>query len=524
MLTPTIRHLGAGMVCLAAACATASPARAQLFESWQDAAKPRAPVLACGHLRALTNYDVSIDAATVVPAQGEVPEFCLVQGQIVPEVRFEIALPTAWNGRLFMYGNGGFAGEPFTAGGRIGIRNQAIRRGFVTAATNTGHDAAREPLATFAANPQKLIDYAYRAVHVTAMTAKTIARAYFEAPVQRSYFVGCSTGGRQGLISAQRFPDDFDGIVVGAPVLDFTGTMVHFAAINQALSAAPISLDRVGMIADRVYGTCDGLDGVKDGLIEDPRRCPFDVGKDIPLCSGPADASACMTEAQVKALRLIYGGVTVDGATVMPGFPVGAEAAVPSASGRRSGWHPWIIAEGQQPVALQFAESFFKEMATPGAPIDWRTFDPQRDGGRLAPIAALLNATDPDLSRFRKRGGKILMYFGWSDPALNPMMGVGYYERMRQAMGAGTEDFFRLFMMPGVLHCSGGLGPSEFDAITPLVAWVEQGVAPERLIATRRQGGKPVRTRPLCPYPMTAVFKGAGSIDDAASFGCAAPH
>jgi feruloyl esterase len=490
------------------------------FLKWTDTARGRPPAGACGHLRSLSGYDFAIDAATEVPAQGEVPGFCLVQGLIAPEIRFEVGLPSNWNERLYMFGNGGFAGEPFS-GGRANTRNQAIRRGFVTAATNTGHDASSEPLATFASNPQKLTDYAYRAVHVTAMTAKTIARAYFDAPVSKSYFVGCSTGGRQGLISAQRFPDDFDGIVVGAPVLDFTGTMMHFAAINRALAAAPVSLDRVALIADKVAAKCDALDGVADGVLEDPRQCPFDVAKDVPICTPGGDPAACLTEPQVKALQTVYGGVSARGRTVMPGFPVGAEARVPSPAGLRSGWHPWIIAEGQQTVALQFSDSFFKEMATPGTPIDWRTFDAERDIDRLASISALLDATDPDLSRFRKRGGKILMWFGWADPALNPMMGVHYYERMRQTMGGGTEDFFRLFMLPGVLHCAGGLGPGEFDSITPLVEWVERDAAPDRLIATLRQGGKAVRSRPLCPYPMVAEFNGTGNKDDEVSFRCA---
>jgi hypothetical protein len=508
-----------------AAALVAATVHAQIgqFENWKETPKGRAPKAACDHLRALTSYDFSIDNAVVIPAEGEMPEFCQIQGQIIPEVRFEVALPKDWNGRLYMFGNGGFAGESLAAGGRVTIRNAAIRRGFATAQTNTGHDAAREPLATFASNSQKLIDYAYRAVHVTAMTAKTITRAYYDAPVAKSYFVGCSNGGRQGLMSAQRFPDDFDGIVAGAPALDFSGVMVQFAGINRALTATPISGDRVRVIAEKVYETCDAADGLADGLIEDPRRCKFDVAKSVPQCASGADAGGCLTEAQITALRTIYGDVTSKGTTIFPGFPVGAEALVPSPIGRRSGWHPWIISEGVQPITLQFAESFFKEMVTPGTPIDWRQFDPDRDMDKLATIGTLLNATNPDLTRFRARGGKILMYFGWADPALTPMMGINYYEQVRRTMGAGTDEFFRLFMMPGVLHCQGGLGPSAFDSITPLVDWVERGAAPDRLVASLRQDGKTIRTRPLCPYPMVAKHQTGGSVDDAASFVCAPP-
>ena len=516
-------------ILLAALAAALWPAlgAAQLvsqFETWKAPPGDRAPKGGCADLRALTGYEFSIDTAVVVPAQGDTPELCLVHGQVLPEVRFEVALPTAWNGRLYMFGNGGFAGEPLSAPGRVVLRNNAIRRGFATAQTNTGHDAAREPLATFASHPQKLIDYAYRAVHVTALTAKTLARAYYDSPPAKSYFFGCSTGGRQGLIAAQRFPDDFDGIVVGAPVLDFVGTMVHFAAINRALAAAPISSERVRVIGEKVYEKCDAADGLADGLIADPRRCGFDPASDVPRCTAATDTDACLTDAQLTALRAVYGGVTSKGASVFPGFPVGAEAMVPSGSGRRPGWHPWIIAEGQPTVALQFSESFFKEMATPGSPIDWRQFDADRDLDKLAAISSLLNATSPDLTRFRARGGRILMYFGWADPALNPLMGLNYYERMRQAMGGRTDEFFRLFMLPGVLHCGGGVGPADFDSITPLVEWVERGAAPDRLIATQRLAGKPIRTRPLCVFPQVAKFRGSGSPDEAASFVCAAPE
>ncbi|MBI4477984.1 MAG: tannase/feruloyl esterase family alpha/beta hydrolase, partial [Acidobacteria bacterium] len=383
-----------------------APAGAQSaqFENWKEPLTGRAPKAGCADLRALTTYDFAVDNAVPIAAEAGRPEFCLVQGQILPEVRFEVALPKEWNGRLYMFGNGGFAGESLSAPGRAATRDAALRRGFATAQTNTGHDAAREPLATFASNPQKLIDYAYRAVHVTAMTAKTLVRAYYDAPPARSYFVGCSTGGRQGLISAQRFPNDFDGIVVGAPVLDFTGTMMHFAAINRALAATPIPTERVRVIAEKVYAKCDAADGLEDGLIDDPRRCSFDVANDVPRCAPGVDNDACLTDTQAKALRAVYGDLTSKGAKIFPGFPVGAEALVPTPFGRRSGWQPWIVSEGQPTIALQFAESFFKEMATPGAPIAWRQFDLDRDLEKLTPIGTLLNATNSDLTRFRERG------------------------------------------------------------------------------------------------------------------------
>ena len=220
-----------------------------------------------------------------------------------PEVRFEVSLPAAWNGRLYMFGNGGFAGEiADRRRPRVRVGTLAVTKGFVVAQTNTGHDGAREPLAAFAASPQKLIDYAYRAVHVTALTAKAIARAYYGAPPARAYFDGCSTGGRQGLISAQRFPDDFDGIVVGAPVLDFTGTMTHYAAIHRALDTAPLSEEKMRAIADVVYKKCDPGDGVADGLLADPRTCAFDPSADLPRC-GAAGAQVCFSDGDIASLR-----------------------------------------------------------------------------------------------------------------------------------------------------------------------------------------------------------------------------
>lgn len=507
----------AALLALAASPALAQPGQ---FEQWEETATIRGPKTACRDLRALTAYTFSIDAATVVAAQGSAPESCRVAGQILPEVRFEVSLPAKWNGRLYMFGNGGYAGESLPS--RRGVREQALAAGFVVAQTDTGHDASREPLGSFAVNPQKLIDYAYRAVHVTAMTAKEIAREYYGAAVQRAYFQGCSTGGRQGLIAAQRFPADFDGIVVGAPVLDFTGTMLHYAQMNRALLHAPDLLQKVGLLASSVYSKCDALDGLEDGLIDDPRECAFDPATDVPACRVDAAGKDCFTPAEVSALQAIYGPVVVNGVTVYPGLPVGAEVAVPSQGGTVSGWQGWIVSPKPPTLVERFMETFFKYLVTPGREIDWRAFDPARDLGQLQRIGTLLNATDPDLRAFRARGGKILMYFGWAEPALNPVRGVQYFEDVQKTTGP-SADFFRLFMLPGVFHCGGGPGPDTFDAITRLVNWVERGVAPDRPVATKRESGQVTRTRPLCPYPQIAKYTGSGSVDDAANFVCGPP-
>ncbi len=476
------------------------------------------PKCACADLRSLTNYDFSIESATLIPATADAPERCRVKGLIQPEIQFEVNLPARWNRRFYMFGNGGYAGESLDAPNRLGQRNAAIRRGFVVADTNTGHDSATEPLGTFAVNRQKLLDYAFRSLHTTAETGKRIAEAYFGAKPTRSYYEGCSTGGRQGLILAQRFPDDFDGIVAGAPVLNFSGTMIGYTQTLQALAAAPIPYAKLQLLAEKIYAQCDEKDGVKDGLIDDPRKCQFCPSCDLPQCAAGTDKADCFTAAQLSALEKVYGDVKSQDKRIFPGWPVGAEIAGPNG---RSGWDNWIIHEkGQPTIQVNFSETFFRYLAFKNPNFKFADFDFEKDPARLEWIHNVLDATDPDLSQLQKRSGKLLMYFGWADPALNAQMGVDYYESVLQKMGAGTTNFFRLFMVPGMFHCGGGIGCGSFDKLTPLMKWVEQGAAPDSIVASRIVNGQTNRTRPLCPYPQIAKYKGSGSIDDAANFTC----
>jgi Tannase and feruloyl esterase len=510
------RALVATVVIAAGGVAVAAQNSAQ-FRDWKDTAladNPRlSPKVACGALVSQTGYDFSVTSATTVAAAGDVPEYCRVSGLIQPEIRFEVNLPAVWNGRLYMFGNGGYAGEALDNPGRQATARRAIARGFVAAQTNTGHDASVEPLAAFAASPQKVVDYAFRAVHVTAVTAKALAQAYYGAPPRHAYFDGCSTGGRQGLISAQRFPDDFDGIVVGAPVLNFSGTMIGYAKDQKALAAAPLNADAIKVVGDAVITKCDALDGVKDGVVDDPRRCGFAPSTDVPRCNGETAAQGCLTAAQIHSVETIYSPVQRGASVFFPGWPVGAE----------SGWTPWFVSpNGGRSISYGFGEAFLKNIAfgRPNASYDWFTFDVAADLDKILPGRSLLDATDPDLSRFKARGGKIVSYVGWADPALNPLMTVGYYDAVVKTMGASTSDFYRMFMVPGMAHCGGGAGTSTFDAFTPLAQWVEKGIGPATIPASRIVDAKAVRTRPLCPYPQTAIYKGTGSTDDAASFSC----
>ncbi|MGH9835872.1 MAG: tannase/feruloyl esterase family alpha/beta hydrolase, partial [Blastocatellia bacterium] len=448
------------------------------------------PKLACADLRSLTGYEFTVETATLIPAAADVPEHCRVRGQIQPEIRFEVNLPATWNRRFYMSGNGGYAGESLDAPQRAAGRAQPLRRGFASAVTNTGHDAATEPLGTFAQNRQKLLDYAFRSLHTTAETAKRLITAYYGVKPTRSYFEGCSTGGRQALILAQRFPEDFDGIVAGAPVLNFSGTMTGYAKMAQALSAAPIPYAKLSLLANRVYAQCDEKDGLKDGLIDDPRRCGFQPSRDLPKCAEGADNADCFTAAQIGALEKIYGDVMSQGKRIFPGWPVGAEVAGPNG---RSGWDNWIIHEkGQPTISVNFSQSFFRYMAFPekNPQYDLASFDFEKDPARLEWIHNVLDATDPDLSRFKERGGKLLMYYGWADQALNAQMGVDYYESALSRMGGATTNFFRFFMVPGMFHCGGGVGCGVFDKLTPVVQWVEQGVAPERIVGARIVNGQ----------------------------------
>ncbi|MFN7924824.1 MAG: tannase/feruloyl esterase family alpha/beta hydrolase [Bryobacteraceae bacterium] len=477
------------------------------------------PKTACAALHSLTGYEYSILLAEEIPATNERQAFCHVMALVQPEILIEVSLPAAWNSRLYMFGNGGYAGEKIDAPNRVAHRDAGVKSGFVVTQTNTGHDAEREPLATFTVHPQKMADYAFRSLHVTAETAKRMAEAFYGRRPAKSYYNGCSTGGRQALILAQRYPEDFDGIIAGAPALNNVAGRMRAIATWQAQAKAPIRTEKLKLLADRVYARCDAKDGAKDGLLTDPTQCDFQPSRDLPVCSG-AEAADCFTAGQVHTIETIYADVMLNGKRAALGFPKGAEVAGPNG---KSGWDGWILKDEGLAQSVMYADSALKYMLKgkydPSANV--LDFNLERDGALFEPVGKLMNATDPDLSRFRDRGGKLLMYFGWADPALNPLMGIEYYSSVQSKMGAGTRDFFRLFLMPGVFHCSGGVGPACFDPLMQVVPWVEKGKAPERIVAQQVEQGRVKRTRPLCPHPQVARYKGSGSLDDEANFRCA---
>ncbi len=472
-----------------------------------------ASAASCAALAAASFPDTTITAAAWNAASAALPEHCRVEGRIGPgAIGFAVQLPSAWNGKLYHQGGGGYVGF-------IPNADAGLRLGYATAATDTGHKGAG-PIGgaldgSWALNDdQARVDFGYRAIHVTTVTAKRIARAYYGSGPRLSYFLGCSRGGGQGLMEAQRFPEDFDGILVGAPAFDWTEFMTGFNWDARALAAGPLPASKLPLLARAVLADCDGKDGLVDGLVQDPRRCTFDPIS--LLCAGP-DAPDCLTPAQVTAVRSVYAGPRdAWGRSLSPGFPVGSEDG-------GSGWETWISGSGAAPsLQYTFQDQFFRYLVFNDPAYDPFTLNYDTDPARLARIGAILNATDPDLSAMQRRGGKILMYHGTNDHALSLYKTIQYYDEVRDTMRGDVGRFFRFFFVPGMHHCAGGPGLNTFDGFGALVDWVENGRAPERIVASAT--AMPGRTRPLCPYPKEARYVGHGSVDDASSFVCASPR
>jgi feruloyl esterase len=492
---------------------------------------------------------VSLPAGSVPIGTGNAPPIalpsrCIVKAIARPtsdsEIKAELWLPAAdWNGKYGQAGNGGWAGAI-----PISSLASAIQRGYAAAGTNGGHDAAGEngPAGWAIGHPEKLIDFGYRALHETGVFAKAVIHAFYGKEAGRSYFVGCSDGGREALMEAQRYPEDFDGIIAGAPANDWSNHFTGFVWNEQALLREPegsIPPGKLPAIQKAAVAACDALDGVKDGLIEDPRACRFDPA--VLTCKG-ADSADCLTAPQVATLKKIYEGPRNPrtGKQIYPGYPPGHEA-IPGA------WQPWIIASPQEKsIQIMFGNSFYGQAVFEDPHWDFRTLNFDSDVSLAAEKAgAVLNSTNPDLRSFRAHGGKLIQYHGWADAAISPFGSIEYFEKVRSFFSkypdprsSGTvADFYRLFMVPGMGHCGGGIGPNSFgnggnrfsgdpdhDVITALERWVEKGVAPERLIGTGNAGGDPAKTltRPLCPFPQVARYNGSGDPNQAASFTCAA--
>jgi feruloyl esterase len=500
----------------------------------------------CDSLASLKLKDTTITSAKIVAAGAftqpdgrgaaaykNVPAFCRVQAVATPSadshIEFEVWLPASgWNGKYFGIGNGGFAGSI-----QYNLMAAALVNGYASSSTDTGHKGPATEADWAMGHYEKIVDFAYRAIHETADKSKSVIQNFYGHPAKHSYFAACSNGGRQGLVEAQRFPTDYDGIISGAPANFWTHNFAGFIWDQQALQGdGQIPASKMETIENAALAACDAKDGVKDGVIDDPTKCNFDPS--VLLCKG-ADSDSCLTAPQVGALKKIYAGPkNSKGQSLFPGYVPGGEPGP-------GGWSRWVTgADSQQAV---FGKGFFVNMVFDNPSWDLRTFDFDRDMKITDDkMARLFNATDPNLKAFKDHGGKLVIYHGWSDTAIAPTNAIIYYESIVSKMGAKqTSEFAQLYMVPGMQHCAGGPGPNvlgqnpspaptdaEHSLSVAIDKWVDQGVAPKQVIATKyKTGANPesgvVRTRPLCPYPQVAQYKGSGSTDDATNFTCAAP-
>lgn len=506
------------LLMLAAAALAGGAGRARAATSCADLAKLKLPNTQ------ITNAERVAAGSFDVPGVRtplQVPAMCRVAGIVAPAIEFEVWLPagSAWNGRFQAVGGGGLAGVI-----SYGAMATAARAGYATASTNTGHEASDS---TWETNRQRVIDYGYRAIHEMTEKAKALINAHYGRAARYNYFSGCSTGGRQGLMEAQRYPDDYDGIISGAPVMFFTHLHIGqlwTAHATLGMPGAVLDHDALKLVTKKVMELCDANDGVKDGILTDPRACHFDPN--VLQCRSGQKTGSCLSEPQVKALKMIYQGAVNPrtGAQIYPGLEPGGEAAQP----RDPGWA--MIMNGKQPFVLDRAVIF--NMAFENPDYDWRKFDFDKDVELVdAKLYGVLNAIDPDLHDFEAHGGKLIIYHGWADPGVMPMATINYYDSVidfaNQSKGgngrARTESYARLFMMPGMGHCRGGSGPDQGDFVAAITGWVEKGKAPARITAEKKQDGKVTMSRPLCPYPDLAHYKGSGDTNDARNFECAVP-
>ncbi len=534
------RRLSIGFLVFAVAFDMALQVRAEVADQASDEA-------AC---RAMTNIaNLTILSAELVPAKGSTPEYCHVTGLIEPAIHWhmQLPLPSNWNGRLLNIGNGGKAGNLVYADDRLA-------EGYAVANSNTGHDNGSEPNASFAFNNRQAeIDFGYRAVHVTANASKALVKEYYDKAPQYSYFEGCSTGGRQGLMEAQRFPYDFDGIVAGDGVIeyqrinmehvwslqflmkeDFAGSLAFDSAGDKSFS----DLKKVDILRQAVLDKCDAKDGIKDGIIDDPLRCDFNPDVDLAskLCPANKNAPGCFTQMQLQTIKKLYAGpYDSKGNHILKGvaygseftwgnlvIPYGGNQFFPSHMGNEVDHVNYLFYENDPGVAppdpTKLSTPLDKNAVFPE--VAWWEFNMDDvTAGKGDSMMKITDATDPDLHRFLNlNNGKLILYEGWGDAAVYPEVITDYYKNVVETTFKGNyqgaHEKARLFMVPGMGHCSGGPGPNEWDKLAPLVQWVEHGQAPDSIVAVHRTGGGEAGSgrvdneRKLCPFPQHAIYTG----------------
>ena len=507
--------------------------------------------LACEALRDLPN--LTITTAKLVAAAGDTPSYCYVRGALPPGIAYhvQLPLPSNWNGRFLKYGDG-------TKDGDLDYADHRLAQGYAVANSNMGHDAGAEPGAWFAFdNRQAEIDFGYRAVHLTANAGKNVVAAYYDRPAAHSYFEGCSTGGREGLIEAQRFPSDFDGIVAGAPVFryqelnaghtwllqrvfrdDYAGNL----AFDADGDGKPESLRKLEILADAVLARCDANDGIEDGVLDEPLMCDFEPKRDLAphVCANDVDADACFTTAQLRTIEDFYRGpYDSHGTSILKGRAFGAERGwteyLPHAGNQMFPEHlynsrdhaAFLFYENDPGVPVPRANDLSYEPDKTATPPEWAWWEFDIDdltAGKADLMKSLMNATDPDLERFLlRRNGKLMLWHGWNDAGAPPAPTQDYYDEVVATTfdgdGAAARERARLFMFPGMGHCGGGPGPNTWDPLAPLVEWVENGTAPDSVVAHHSTDGRVDNERRVCAYPQVARYSGpAGGENDPANW------
>jgi feruloyl esterase len=451
----------------------------------------------------------------VAPAAGRgggsrivLPAYCRVAATLKPssdsDIKMEVWMPENWNGKIQMVGNGGWAGVISYA-----AMAQAVKEGYAATSTDTGHEGGNGMFAL--GHPEKIVDFGYRAVHDTLVKSKDLVAAYYGKAQKYAYWNGCSTGGRQGLVEVTKYPDDFDGVVAGAPANPHIH--LHASSVERAIEEINLGKDaaftpaKVEVLHKAVMEQCDARDGLKDGLIGDPQKCKIDFSA---IQCKSADGEGCLTPKQIDLAKIVYSDVkTKKGETVWTGFEPGGELQYASLR--------------NIPAAPGGGLDSIRILGYQNADWDWRNFDLDRDLAQADEKAGFIDAHTYDLSPFKAHGGKLLMYHGWADQAIPPGHTLEFYKGVLAKMGAKQDDWMKLYMVPGMMHCQGGDGPDQFNKMAVIERWREAGTAPKEIIASHVNGGAVDRTRPLCPYPQVAVYKGTGSINDAASFSCKVP-
>ena len=462
---------------------------------------------ACADLKSVALPNTTITAAESVKGAPAVPAHCRISAVLTPSsdshIEIEVWLPVdGWNGKLEVVGNGGWAGVLSTP-----AMANALREGYATASTDTGHKGGSGSFAL--GHPERVVDFGYRSMHELTVTAKALVSAFYQRPARLSYYNGCSTGGRQGMMEAQRYPDDFDAILAGAPVYN----QIHLNTSQVSLQvdmlrdqSLILPQAKVDMVAKAVLNACDAQDGVKDGIVSNPLACKFDPA--VLQCKAAGDGPDCLTTRQVESVRRAYAPVkTKSGEVAYPGHAYGFE-------------NGWRIPQPGAPINPLFAD-MPRYLARQDANWDVMTFDLDADLAAAVKNAGYIESSDPNLAKFKARGGKLLFYHGWADPGPAPANTIHYVNEVAKTLGGGNQDdWMRLFLLPGVGHCGGGVGPDQADYMGALERWREGNVAPEQITAAKVAGGRIEMTRPICAYPKVASYKGTGSTNDAANFVC----